>query len=289
MSRGAVARGVLAVAGSLALGAAGYALAGTLSVSLGAKGPNPATATVNWGDTVEFRNADAVPHGITSRYPDLRVETIPPGSTYTTTFTSRTSTYGYRQTGPKRYTGQIVVRFSGHVSLSARPTAVARSRALVLKGVASLHGTPVLLELRAGGGAVWTKLKVVTSGQNGRFSTTVRLTRGGRLRASIEAGRIRSALVTVDVKPTISVAAGGGRVRARLVPAAAASKLTLECRLRGRWKHVAARLPGASGAVSFPWRGSSGRTLVRVSVLGRDVAAGFAPQSSRTLALGGSC
>ncbi len=214
-----VRKGVLAVVGSLALGAAGYALADTQSVSLNSHGPDPATVTVAWGDTLEIENDDSVGHGLTSRYPELKVDAIPAGQTYTTTFTNRTITYGYRQTGAKRYPGVVIVKFSGHVSLGARPVAVARGHAVRLKGVASRHHTAVLLELRAGGGTSWTRLKVVSSGSGGGFAATVRLQRGGKVRASIEAGRIRSGTVTVDVKPAISVSARGGRIHARVTPA----------------------------------------------------------------------
>jgi plastocyanin len=285
MSRGAVLKAVSAVAGSVALGAAGFALAATQNVSLDSDGPDPATITVHWGDTLLIENDDSVSHGITSRFPELTVNSIPPGQTYTTSFTDRTSTYGYHQTGTKRYAGAVVVNFSGRVSLGARPLAVGRGKAVKLKGVASLHHTPVLLELRAGGSAGWSKLKVVTSGSSGGFAATVRLQRGGRIRASIEAGRVRSGLVSVAVRPAISLVARGGRLRARVTPAAAASSLTLQCRVKGRWRAIASRATSASGRASFPGHGGT----LRVSVIRKHLASGFAPASSRALSRGGGC
>jgi len=280
-----VRKGVLAVVGLLALGAAGFALADTQTVSLGSSGPDPATVTVNWGDTLEIQNDDSVGHGLTSRYPELKVDTIPAGQTYTTSFTNRTITYGYRQTGAKRYPGFVIVKFSGHVSLGARPVAVARGQAVRLKGVATRHHTPVLLELRQGGSTTWTRLKVVSSGSRGGFSAAVRLQRGGKVRASIEAGRIRSATVTVDVKPAISISAGGGRIHARVSPAGAASQLTLQCRAKGRWREITSRATSANGSVSFPAHGGT----LRVSALRRHLAAGYAPQSSRAISRSGGC
>jgi plastocyanin len=280
----AARNGVLAVVGAITLGAAGFALADTQAVSLNNDGPDPATVTVNWGDSLEIQNADSVAHGLTSRYPELKVDTIPPGQTYTTFFTNKTVTYGYRQTGPKRYPGVVIVRFSGRVSLSARPSAVARGKAVTLKGVASLHHTAVLLELRSAGSPTWSRLKVVTSSSNGGFAAKVALLRGGRVRASIEAGRIRSRLATIAVRPAISVSRRGRSVRARLIPAGAASRLTLQCRSHGRWRRIAYRAPNGAGVVSFRARGR-----VRVSVLRGDVSPGFAPASSRVLSLGGGC
>jgi len=278
-----VRRGVLAVVGSLALGAAGFALADTQTVSLSSDGPDPATITVAWGDTLEFQNDDSVGHGLTSRYPELKSDVIPAGQTYTTSLTNRTITYGYRQTGAKRYPGVVIVQFSGHVSLGARPAAVARGQAVRLKGVASRHHTPVLLELRAGSSTTWTRLKVVSSGSNGGFAATVRLQRGGKVRATIEAGRIRSAVVAVDVRPAISASARGGRIHARVTPAGAASQLTLQCRTKGRWREISSRATSANGSVSFPAHGGT----VRVSALRRHLAAGYAPSSSRALGSGG--
>jgi plastocyanin len=274
----------LAVVGALALGAAGFALADTQTVSLSSDGPDPATITVAWGDTLEIQNDDSVGHGLTSRYPELKVDAIPAGQTYTTSLTNRTITYGYRQTGAKRYPGVVIVQFSGHVSLGARPVAVARGQAVRLKGVASRHHTPVLLELRAGTSTTWTRLKVVSSGSNGGFAATVRLQRGGKVRATIEAGRIRSAVVAVDVKPAISVSPRGGRIHARVTPAGAASQLTLQCRTKGRWREISSRATSANGSVSFPAHGGT----VRVSARRRHLAAGYAPSSSRTLGAG-SC
>jgi len=276
-------KAVLAVVGLLALGAAGFALADTQTVSLSSDGPDPATITVAWGDTLEIQNDDSVGHGLTSRYPELKVDAIPAGQTYTTSLTNRTITYGYRQTGAKRYPGVVIVKFSGHVSLGARPVAVARGQAVRLKGVSSRHHTAVLLELRAGSSTTWTRLKVVSSGSNGGFAATVRLQRGGKVRATIEAGRIRSAAVAVDVRPAISAAARGGRIHARVSPAGAASQLTLQCRTKGRWREISSRATSANGSVSFPARGGT----VRVSALRRHLAAGYAPSSSRALGTGG--
>ncbi|MGZ4280465.1 MAG: cupredoxin domain-containing protein [Gaiellaceae bacterium] len=274
----------MAVVGSLALGAAGFALADTQTVSLNSDGPDPATITVAWGDTLEFQNDDSVGHGLTSPYPELKADLIPAGQTYTTSFTNRTITYGYRQTGKKRYPGVVVVRFSGHVSLGARPAAVARGQAVTLKGVSSRDNTPVLLELRAGGSTLWTRLKVVASGSSGGFAATVRLQRGGKVRATIEAGRIQSPAVAVGVKPTISISRRGGRIHARVTPADAASQLTLQCRAKGGWRELSSRATSANGTVTFPAR----RGTLRVSALRRFLAPGFAPQSSRAFG-GGGC
>ena len=101
----------------LALGAAGFALAGTATLSLTQHGPVPQTLTVGWGDTLEVRNADTVPHTLVSSHRELQGGVIQPGQAYTTSFTGRVHALGYRQTGGRSYSGKIVVDFSGRVTL----------------------------------------------------------------------------------------------------------------------------------------------------------------------------
>ena len=62
---------LLGVAG-LALGAAGFALAGTTTLSLTYAGPEPDTLTVPWGDTLRITNVDCVSHSIVSSHPSCR-------------------------------------------------------------------------------------------------------------------------------------------------------------------------------------------------------------------------
>ncbi len=68
----AMRRLVPIAAASIALGAAGFALAGGVAVTLGPSGPQPKVVTVSWGDTLSFANGDSVTHAITSPRDDLR-------------------------------------------------------------------------------------------------------------------------------------------------------------------------------------------------------------------------
>ena len=110
----------------------------------------------------------------------------------------------------------------------------------------------------------------------------MRLERGGKLRATVAAGQIRSAVRLFYIKPTLTAARRGGGVTAKLHPAAAASLLTLECRIGpGRWKRIASKRPSGAGVVSFALR--PGRGLARIAATHSDARDGYAPQVSRAL------
>jgi hypothetical protein len=266
----------------LALGAAGFALAGTTTLSLTYVGPEPDTVTVPWGDTLRITNADTVAHSLVSSHPELRTGVLLPGKTFTATISGPAHNYSFRQTGGKGFPGKIEVDFSGHVSLSPSSTSVSLGRAVRLKGTTNLHSTPVLLQMHRSGESHWTTLATVFSSSSGAYAATVRLQRGGKLRATVAAGQIRSAVKLVDVRPKLTASRRGGGVTAKLNPAGAALLLTLECRIGpGRWKRIASKRPSGAGVVSFAVR--SGRGLVRVAATHSAAKEGFAPQASRAL------
>lgn len=271
---------LLCVAG-LALGAAGFALAGTTTLSLTYVGPEPDTVTVPWGDTLRITNADTVAHSLVSSHPELRTGVLLPGKTFTATISGPAHNYGFRQTGGTGFPGKVEVDFRGHVSLSPSSFAVNFGRRVRLKGTTNLHSTPVVLQVHRSGDSHWSTLATAFS-SSGAYAATVRLLRGGKLRATVAAGQIRSAVKLVDVRPKLNAARRGGGVTAKLNPAGAASLLTLECRIGpGRWKRIASKRPNGAGVVSFAVR--SGRGLVRVASTHSDAKDGYAPQASRAL------
>jgi hypothetical protein len=273
---------------ALGLGATGFALAGKSRLLLTSKGPVPATVSVAWGDTLEVKNADAVAHTLVSSHRELQ-GVIQPGQTYTTAFTSRTRTYDYTQTGGKAHAGKVVVSFSGYVSLQASNSLVAYGRTVRLSGHSSIHSTPVAVEVRRGGDARWRVLRTFASDAGGAFAGALRLQRGGKLRATIAAGQIRSRMRVVTVRPRIAIGVRGASVWGRLTPARAASRLTLQCRLGpGRWKRLAATRPAASGVASFRAR-AGGHVLARVLATRADAVPGYTPQSSRAIAVALTC
>jgi hypothetical protein len=276
---------LLGVAG-LALGLAGFALAGTTTLSLTYVGPEPDTLTVSWGDTVRITNVDSVAHSIVSSHPELQTGVLQPGGTFTTTITAPAHSYSFRQTGGRGFPGKIEVDFTGRVLFVASRSTVDFGRTVRLGGATSVHSTPVTVQIHRRGETHWTTLATVSSNDSGAYSATVRLERGGKLRATVAAGQIRSAVRLVDVRPKLTTVRLVGRVIAKLTPAGAASQLALECGVgHGRWKRVASKRPNGRGVVSFAV--GPGRGRVRVAATHRDVLDGYAPQVSRVLS--GAC
>ena len=72
---------------ALALGAGGFALAGTTTLSLTYAGPQPGTLTVPWGDTLEITNDDSVSHSLDLVAPGAAVRPDRAGQTFTATIT----------------------------------------------------------------------------------------------------------------------------------------------------------------------------------------------------------
>ena len=282
-------------AAALVVATAGFALAATVTVTLGPKGPQPAVVTVEWGDTLSFVNGDSVTHGITSSRDSVGPATLAPGATVGGTETDHAGSYQYRQTGGKSFVGTVVVTATGKVTLVAGKAKVVYGRPVALSGVSSKPGTPVLIEERASGDTTWRPLATVTSAADGTFGDVVTPALSTRLRASIAAGQIRSGVVSVSVEPALSIsstarATKAGRsipISARLSPASAATRVTLYACSPStrRWQAIAAKPPGLSGRITFRWTATYGRTLLRTEVERRYAAPGFLPAQSSTIAI----
>jgi hypothetical protein len=289
MRKSRFTRLVLLGCAGLALAAGGFALAGTQSLALTSVGPTPDDLTVRWGDTLVVKNSDTVSHSLVSSHPELQTGALAPGATYTTLFSSRAHSYGYRQIGGRGFPGKIVIDFAGSVSLKVSSPSVLLGRSVTLSGVSSFPGTPVAIQLRRRGATAWAPVTTLTSGASGAFKVIVRLERGGKLRATVAAGEVRSRVATLAIRPTLVVGKRGGTIRARLTPAHAARRLTLECRIGpGRWKRLTSKRPNAAGLATFRVGGRK-RVVVRVAAVHHDVADGFASQASRGLRVSASC
>jgi len=281
----------------LVVSTAGFALAASVSITLGPKGPDPAVATVEWGDTLSFVNGDSVTHAITSAHNDVGPATLAPGATVGGTVTAKAGSYQYRQTGGKSYVGTVVVTATGTVTLKASKATIVYGQAVVLSGVSSKPDTPVLIEQRVSGDATWKPVGTVASGADGVFSDTVRPQLSTKLRASIAGGQLRSDVVAVALKPALAISSSARvtktghvlPVGARVSPPGAARRVTLlACSPYSHgWHSVGAKAPGPGGRVTFAWKAGYGRTLLRAQIQRSDVAQGFQAQQSGTIAITG--
>jgi plastocyanin len=285
---------VAAVAG---LVAAGFAAAASLVVALGPSGPQPSVVTVAWGDTLQLVNHDSVAHGLTSARPQLRAAAVAPGATFTDVVTGRAGPFVYHQTGGRRLDGTVVVALPGSVTLQATDASLRFGQGLLLSGKTN-SAVPVAIEERLAGEPAWHTVATPKSGSDGAFAATLTLAHGGKVRASIDGGQLRSAPVAVSVAPRLTITVSphrtrvGRRVhlRARMRPAGAATRVTLYvCSpFSGHWRRVAGTKPSATGVAVFRWPAVPGSWRLRVGLRRHDLALGYAPGTSARVTVTGT-
>ncbi len=288
---------ILAATGACALALAGFALAAQVAVQLGAEGPQPATVTVNWGDTVAFANADTEAHAIVIPAATVKSPDIPPGGTFLHVFDKKKGAYTYTQTGTRPRHGRVLVELRGEVSLTAKPAKAVFGQPVILTGKSPYPNSPVVISQRPIGGQSESQLVAVTAGNDGTFTTSFRAKQGSRIRASAAARQLRSHYLTVAVAPSLAIAVApatqkAGRtvsVKGRLAPADAASKVHLDRynAERKEWDRVSTKPFSRSGAVTFRWTTEKGRSLLRLRVTRSGLKAGYVPTASRSVAVRG--
>lgn len=291
---------LLAALACCALFGAGLALAATTTVSLTAKGPEPATVSVEWGDTVVFTNVDTVERGVTSARAPFASGAVPPGGTFEHRFDGRAGRYSFSQTGSRPTTfGAVEVKVTGKVSLVARPRTAAYGSTVTISGRSSYPGTQVAVQLRqAGSSGDWTDLLVPVASESGTFSGRIKATAGGRLRARVAAGQVSSDLVDLEVLPLLRASVRPPRARAgtralvtgAVTPAGAASMADLEewDADRKAWAREATKRVSRSGKVAFSFKLRKGPTRLRVALRRGVLDPGFGSVVSRVLVVTGT-
>lgn len=282
----------LAVLGVVGVGAT--AVAATSGISLTSEGPSPDTATVEWGDTVEFTNGDSVGRGVTIPRVSVTSPTLGPGEKFAYRFDGRAGRYGFMQTGappPATRSGTVVVNATGKVTLAASKEVAPVGSQITLSGRSSYGGTPVVVQSRpAGASGDWSTLVTVTAGDDGTYSTRFPLAVGLRLRARVAADQVTSSTVSVGARPIVRIrvaprsAAQGARivVSGVVAPGTAARTANLEERLAGRstWSRKDTRRVTKNGQVSFTFRAAAGRNRYRIVLNRAGLQPGYEPVAS---------
>jgi hypothetical protein len=289
--------------GALVLGAlftGGYALAARSSVSLTSSGPQPGTVTVDWNDTVAFTNADTVERTVTSDRAQMSSGAIAPGGTFEFQFTGRAGPYRYNQLGTRPTTfGVVVLTATGRVTLRAGRELVPYGSSVTLGGRSSYPATPVQVQFNpAGASGEWSTVANLTASGDGTYAGRTRLTAGGRLRALVAAGQIRSDFVDVRILPRLQMRVSRNRapkgsrivITARLTPASAGDSVDLEARFPGesRWERTTTKSFSRQGTATLAVKVPEGRTSYRLSLSRGGLNAGFAPVTSRSALVVGS-
>jgi hypothetical protein len=270
-----------------ALAFGGLALAaGGVTISLTDDGPQPATATVQIGDTVSFAGTGSQNHAIFG--PGFTVPFIKPGEAYPVRMVAA-GTFRYRATGfYKPSGGTIVVTVPSAPSLKASKTSVALHQSVTLSGTSPLTSYQIALQakpLGRGVHAAWTKTADVPTAADGSFSTVVTPDTTSAYRVAL--GRSVSEPVMVGIAPVLTLSAtprtvkAGGTVRvvAKVQPASAASQLMLSIydgtRQPAGWHDIGKVSVAPNGSAVFTWTAMPGTARLRVHSTRASAGSGF--------------
>jgi hypothetical protein len=270
-----------------ALAFAGLALAeGGVTISLTDDGPQPATATVQIGDTVSFLGTGNQNHAIFA--PSFTLPLIKPGESYPVRMVAA-GTVRYRATGfYKPSGGIIVVTVPSPPTLKASKTSVPPHQSVTLSGTSPLESYTIALETKPiapGVRANWTWTASVPTGPDGSFSTVVTPDTTSAYRVTL--GRSVSEPVVVGIAPVLTLSAtpttvkAGRTVRvvAKVQPASAASQLMLSIydatRQPAGWHDIGKTSVGSNGSAVFTWTALPGKARLRVHSTRAGAGAGF--------------
>ena len=182
-------RRLLAVGLGVAVLAGGGVALAAVGVDLTATGPQPATVTVRWGETVVFSNRDSEAHAIEVPRETFTSEAIPPGGTLEYVFDGRAGVYIVRQLGSRVQQGRVVVEVDGTVTLTAKES-IRYGKPLVVSGTSTVAGSAVsLVRAVPDDPGTWEEVATAEVGEDGKFMLRLELEVGGRFRAG---GRSRA-------------------------------------------------------------------------------------------------
>jgi plastocyanin len=196
-------RVTIALAGALVLLFTTVASAATVDVRITKSGFSPRTLTVNFGDTVQWRNTDTVNHQVVANNGAFASPIMPPGTTYKFTFRS-SGRFPYHDGLKPSNTGTITVKGPPpSLTLGASVPIIVYGASIQLTGVISTHkaGETVNLVAQQYGAAV-TGLGTVQTGSGGAFAMTVTPTVFTAYQASWSGAT--SQQITVQVKPKVT-------------------------------------------------------------------------------------
>ena len=279
-----------------ALAFAGLALAdGGVTISLTDDGPQPATATVQIGDTVSFVGAGAQNHAIFAT--GFTVPFIKPGESYPVRMVAAGSVK-YRVTGFYKPSGGIIV-----VTVPSPPTLKASKASVPVHGSVTLSGTSPLTSyqialqskpLGRGVNAAWTQVGTLPTGADGSFSTVITPDTTSAYRVAL--GKSVSDPLVVGIEPALTLSATPRavkegrtvRVVAKVQPAAAATQLMLSIydntRQPAGWHDIGKTSVTPTGTAVFSWKAApGGKARLRVHSTRASAGSGFVSASSPSI------
>jgi hypothetical protein len=293
-------RTLLLVLPALALVAAGLAVAKVVSVQLTPTGPQPATVTVDWGDTVALVNGSGGPQLVDIPRAGITGETVAPGETLEFPAVGRAGNYNFSQAGSGgRFAGRITVQVTGEVTLAAKPETVVYGGRTTFTGRSTVPNSAVAIQRFTGDEETpWVDVAEATPDAEGAFTAATKPEVGARYRATAAAGQAASRPLSVAVAPRLRIRVSDKSVPAGtriavtgiVTPAGSVRVLDLEVYdgARRRWNRLDSKRMRGAARATFRLRVSEGRARVRVSVRRTGLGPGFTVGASRFIVVTGS-
>jgi plastocyanin len=189
------------------------------NVSMPGKVFAPARLQVLIGDTVLWRNDDAINHTVTANDDSFDSGYLSAGSTFSRVF-AKVGLYAYHCTIHRFMRGEIVVV---PVALQGPAQPVVSGGKAVLQGLAPSGTSSVVVERLGKGRALARR---VAPGGDGSFSVTVRAARPEAFAARVK--RLSSTAVLVRVAPIVRARLGPDAVTAKVIPSRAGARAVLQ-------------------------------------------------------------
>jgi plastocyanin len=282
-------KALLLVVSIIGLAAGAVALAAvTRVVAIKPAGFQPATRTIQTGDSIRWRNDDTVNHQVVADNGHFASPVLRPNQSYTREF-NISGTYNYRDALEPTERGKIIVQGPPpSVSVASTAGTVFYGAGIALNGQISSKAANATVEIWSrpygqGSFAKETELKTVTGGVYNWSDVPTILTE-----YQAKWGSRTSAVIMVGVRPRITFIRRG----VWFITSAKA-----QTSLAGRWVYVQRRSSfnqwvnikkvrlGSSGARRFKLELKRGRNVLRMFMTTNQAGAGYLWSHSRTLYL----
>jgi plastocyanin len=192
-------------AAGLALAGAGFALAATTTVNIARDGFRPVTRTINVGDTVVWRNQDAVHHQVVADNGTFASPILGPGGQYSFAFQAA-GTYRYRDALEPAERATVVVRgLPPSISLALSAPVVTFAQQIHITGQVSNRraGETVRLLAKPYPQGSFAEMTHVITGNDGVYDFLASPTILSEFQA--QWGNASSIVARVEVRPRISI------------------------------------------------------------------------------------
>ena len=278
---------LLAAASLATLVVAGAAGADTKSVQITRQGFTPSSSTLNIGDSITWRNADATSHQVVANDGSFASPVLKAGETYTFTF-SKATKVTYHDAFSTSKKGTVTVNApAANVTLTAKATTITYGENTSVSGVVTnqLTNEPVTLSSQPYGKGTQS-LATQTTQASGAFAfgvaPTIQTAYVAHWRTT------NSPSVTVNVAPLVGFGRSGNRYTAKVTSdlTYAGHYVWLQRKApAGSFRNVKRIYLGTTSRASFTVRLVKGRSILRLVLPDTQAGVGYVASASRMISV----